>query len=181
LRPRTTRDFADHSAKNAERELKAMEKIVVRDARQDEAGFIVQMIRQMVTDMAIYGGYAPATEDEAWEKLSISLTTELQRETSKYLIAESENGDRIGVAGAELKTLGAAFAPKKMLHISVVYVVPSLRRSGIGGKLIAHILDWGRTVGIQQCDLNVLSRNPARSLYEKLGFSVVEVKMVAAL
>ncbi len=156
-----------------------MDKIAVRDARHDEAGFIVQMIRQMVTDMASFGGDAPATEDEAWETLSIALTTELQGENSKYVIAEAENGDRIGIAGAELRTLGAAFAPT--LHISVVYVLPSLRRSGIGSKLIARILDWGRTVGIEQCDLNVLSRNPARSLYEKLGFSVVEVKMVGSL
>jgi GNAT superfamily N-acetyltransferase len=151
---------------------KAMDKIAVRDARYDEAGFIVQMIRQMVTDMASYGGYAPAPEDETWEKLSIALTTELQGENSKYVIAEAENGDLIGIAGAELRTLGAAFAPKRTLHISVVYVLPSLRRSGIGSKLIARILDWGRTVGIEQCDLNVLSRNPARSLYEKLGFSL---------
>ena len=158
-----------------------MDKIAVRDARYDEAGFIVQMIRQMVTDMASYGGYAPAPEDEAWEKLSIALTTELQGENSKYVIAEAENGDLIGIAGAELRTLGAALAPKRTLHISVVYVLPSLRRSGIGSKLIARILDWGRTVGIEQCDLNVLSRNPARSLYEKLGFSVVEVKMVGSL
>ena len=158
-----------------------MDKIAVRDARPDEGEFIVQMIRQMVTDMASFGGYAPATEDDAWEKLSIALTSELQGENSKYVIAEPENGDRIGVAGAELRTLGAAFAPKSTLHISVVYVLPSLRRSGIGSKLIARILDWGRTVGIEQCDLNVLSRNPARSLYEKLGFSVVEVKMVGSL
>jgi GNAT superfamily N-acetyltransferase len=158
-----------------------MDKFAVRDARYDEAEFIVQMIRQMVTDMATYGGYAPATEDEAWKKLSIALTTELRGENSKYVIAEAENGDRIGVAGAELRTLGGAFAPRKTLHISAVYVLPSLRRLGIGGKLIARILDWGRTVGIEQCDLNVLSRNPARSLYDKLGFSVVEVKMVGAL
>jgi GNAT superfamily N-acetyltransferase len=157
-----------------------MDKIAVRNARDDEAGFIVQMIRQMVTEMTSYGGHAPATDDEAWEKLSMALTTELQGENSKYVIAEAENGDRIGVAGAQLRTLGAALAPKKTLHISVVYVLPSLRRSGIGGKLIARILDWGRAVGIEQCDLNVLSRNPAKSLYDKLGFSVVEVKMVLA-
>src|SRR5215467_13742938 len=111
----------------------AMDRIAVRDARHDEAEFIVQTIRQMVTEMARYGGYAPATEAEAWEKLGSAFTTDLQGENSKYVIAETENGDRIGVAGAELRTLGGAFAPKRTLHISVVYVLPSLRRHGIGG------------------------------------------------
>src|SRR5260370_34564801 len=62
--------------------------------------------------------------DETWEKLSIALTTELQGENSKYVIAEASNGHLIGNAGAELRTLGAAFAPKRTLHISVVYVLP---------------------------------------------------------
>jgi GNAT superfamily N-acetyltransferase len=155
--------------------------IVVRDARHDEAQFIVQMIRHMVEDMATYGGYAPATEHEAWETLSVAIAAELRGQNSKYVIAEAPSGDRIGVAGAELLTLGGAFAPKKTLHISVVYVLPSLRRNGIGGKLLASILEWGRAVGGEQCDLNVLSKNPARSLYDKHGFSVVEVKMVCSL
>jgi GNAT superfamily N-acetyltransferase len=155
--------------------------IVVRDARHDEAQFIVQMIRHMVEDMATYGGYAPATEHEAWQTLSVAIAAELRGQNSKYVIAEAPSGDRIGVAGAELLTLGGAFAPKKTLHISVVYVLPSLRRNGIGGKLLASILEWGRTVGSEQCDLNVLSENPARSLYDKHGFSVVEVKMVCSL
>ena len=139
------------------------------------------MIRHMVADMATYGGYAPATEQEAWETLSIAVAGELHGQNSKYVIAEAANGDRIGVAGAELRTLGGAFAPKKTLHISVVYVLPSLRRKGIGGKLLANILNWGRTLGSEQCELNVLSENPARSLYDKHGFSVLEVKMVCSL
>jgi GNAT superfamily N-acetyltransferase len=157
------------------------DKIAVRDARHDEARFIVQMTRHMVADMATYGGHAPATEHEAWETLSVAVAAELHGQNSKYVIAETANGDRIGVAGAELRTLGGAFAPKKTLHISVVYVLPSLRCNGIGGKLLASVLDWGRTVGSEQCDLNVLSRNPARSLYDKHGFSVFEVKMVCSL
>jgi GNAT superfamily N-acetyltransferase len=158
-----------------------MDKIAVRDARDDEGQFIVHMIRHMVADMATYGGYAPATDHEAWETLSVAVAAELRGQNSKYVIAEVSNGHRIGVAGAELRTLGGAFAPKKTLHINVVYVLPSLRRNGIGGKLLATILDWGRTVGSEQCELNVLSKNPARSLYEKHGFSVVEVKMVYSL
>jgi GNAT superfamily N-acetyltransferase len=106
---------------------------------------------------------------------------ELKGNNVKYLVAESANGEPIGVAGAELTTLGGAFAPKKTLHISVVYVVPLLRRGGIGGRLIAKLLDWGRAAGCELCDLNVLSGNPARSLYERCGFSVSEVKMVRSL
>ena len=158
-----------------------MDKITVRDARHDEAAFIVQMIRHMVVDMASYGGNTPATDGATWEKIVVAIAGELKGNNVKYLVAESANGEPIGVAGAELTTLGGAFAPKKTLHISVVYVVPLLRRGGIGGRLIAKLLDWGRAAGCELCDLNVLSGNPARSLYERCGFSVSEVKMVRSL
>ena len=83
-----------------------MDKMTVRDARHDEAAFIVQMIRHMVVDMASYGGNTPATDGAAW-------AGELKGHNVKYLVAESANGEPIGVAGAELTTLGGAFAPKR--------------------------------------------------------------------
>jgi len=158
-----------------------MDKMTVRDARHNDAAFIAQMIRHMVVDMASHGGNTPATDVSAWDKIAIAVAGELKGNNVKYLVAESANGEPIGVAGAELTTLGGAFAPKKTLHISVVYVVPQLRRGGIGGRLIAELLDWGRAAGCELCDLNVLSGNPARSLYERCGFSVSEVKMVRSL
>jgi GNAT superfamily N-acetyltransferase len=158
-----------------------MDKMTVRDARPDEAALIVQMIRHMVVDMARYGGNTPATDDAAWEKIAVAIAGELKGNHVKYLVAESADGGPIGVAGAELTTLGGAFAPKKTLHISVVYVLPRLRHGGIGGRLIAKLLDWGRAAGCELCDLNALSVNPARSLYERCGFSVSEVKMVRSL
>ena len=139
------------------------------------------MIRHMVVDMASYGGNTPVTDGAAWEKIVVAIAGELKGNNVKYQVAESANGEPIGVAGAELTTLGGAFAPKKTLHISVVYVVPLLRRGGIGGRLIAKLLDWGRVAGCELCDLDVLSGNPARSLYERCGFSVSEVKMVRSL
>ena len=75
-------------------------------------------------------------------------------------------------------TLGGAFAQKKTLHISAVYVLPQFRRGGIGSALLTRLLDWGRTAGSEQCDLNVLSDSPAKSLYERHGFSVLGLKMV---
>jgi ribosomal protein S18 acetylase RimI-like enzyme len=155
-----------------------MHNITVRDARGDEAASIVQMIREMVTDMAGYGGNAPATDDAAWKKIMLKLADELKSNRTKYVIAESAEGNAVGVAGAELITLGGAFAPKKTLHISAIYVRPQFRRGGIGGALLAKILDWGRAAESEQCDLNVLTNNPAKSLYERHGFSVREVKMV---
>lgn len=152
-----------------------------RDARQDEAPLVVQMIRQMVSDMARYGGHAPTTDSTALENLTSAITDELKRNDAKYVLVEPTNGDPIGVAGAQLITLGGVFAPKRTLHISVVYVAPQFRRGGIGGALIARLLDWGRAAGGEECDLNVLSKNPAKSLYERHGFSVVEVKMVRSL
>ena len=95
-----------------------MDKMTVRDARHDEAAFIVQMIRHMVVDMASYGGNTPATDGAAWEKIAVAIAGELKGNNVKYLVAESANGEPIGVAGAELTTLGGAFAPKKTLHIS---------------------------------------------------------------
>lgn len=158
-----------------------MDKVAVRDARHDEARFIVRMIHHMVVDMASHGGHAAATDDSAWERMTIAIADELKDNKKKYLIAEAADGEPIGVAGAQLITLSGAFAPKKTLHVSIVYVLPQFRRGGVGSALIDRILDWGRAAGSEQCDLHVLSRNPAMSLYERHGFSVVEVKMVRSL
>jgi hypothetical protein len=84
-----------------------MGSITVRDARDGEAGVIVEMIRDMVTDMAGYGGHAPATDDAAWEKITLTVADELKRRSAKYMIAETTDGDAVGVGGAELITLGA--------------------------------------------------------------------------
>src|SRR5262245_16721687 len=155
-----------------------MDNIIIRDTRDGEAGLIVQMIRNMVTDMAGYGGNDPATDSSEWEKVAATVAAELRGTSVKYLIAETAGGDAVGIAGAELITLGGAFAPKKTLHISAVYVLPQFRRGGIGSALLTRILDWGRAAGSEQCDLNVLSDSPAKSLYERHGFSVLGLKMV---
>ena len=155
--------------------------IVIRDASTDDAPLISHMIRRMTEDMASYGGHPPATENAAWQKIEAMVADELKGGNNKYLIAESANGDPLGVTNAELVTLGNAFAPKRTIHIHVVYVLPPFRRSGVAGSLLVRILDWGRAVGAEQCMLNVLANNPARSLYDEHGFSPFELKLVRSL
>jgi GNAT superfamily N-acetyltransferase len=157
-----------------------MNEIVIRDAIHDDVPLIVHMIRQMVEDLTRYGGHAPATDRAALKKMKAMIAKAIKGD-SKYLIAESADSDPLGVTGAELVTLGGAFAPKRTIHIHVVYVLPQFRRCGIASILLTRILDWGRTVGAEQCTLNVFSNNPARSLYEKNGFSEFELKLARPL
>ena len=93
------------------------------------------------------------------------------------LIAEAADSSRIGLGGARINTLEGVFAPKKIIHIGIVYVLPSLRRTGVASKLISRMLDWGRHAGGDYFDLNVVAGNPARSLYQKFGFSDAAINM----
>jgi GNAT superfamily N-acetyltransferase len=153
------------------------DEIVVRDARFDEGRYIMEMTRLMVRDMERYGGRTATADDSAWNKHAIRIADELKVDNFKYLIAEIGDGKRIGLAGAGINILEGVFAAKRIIHISIVYVLPSFRRAGVGSKLISQTLDWGRHVGGDYFDLNVVAGNPARSLYQKFGFSDAAIKM----
>ncbi len=45
------------------------------------------------------------------------------------------------------------------------------RRLGVGTALLAHALDWARSVGVRKVNLEVFATNaPAIALYRKMGF-----------
>ena len=59
------------------------------------------------------------------------------------------------------------------LKIMEVQTHPSRRGTGVGTRLLEHIID---TVGSQQLSLTTRTNNPARHLYERHGFVVTEEK-----
>jgi ribosomal protein S18 acetylase RimI-like enzyme len=150
----------------------------IRNVSPEEAMLLVRLIRLMVAEMAGYGGYPPAADDSAWEKLTTGIAQELTDARFNYVFAQSRSGEIAGAGGTELVTLGGAFAPRKTAHISVLYVLPQFRRRGIGYALIAKMLEWGASCGAAECNLNVLTRNPAKALYKKNGFTEFQIKMV---
>jgi ribosomal protein S18 acetylase RimI-like enzyme len=61
------------------------------------------------------------------------------------------------------------------LHIVDISLLPDSRGQGIGGAILADILDQarGRNCGVT---IHVEVNNPARALYTRLGFETVEEK-----
>jgi ribosomal-protein-alanine N-acetyltransferase len=63
------------------------------------------------------------------------------------------------------------------LHINNLAVSAQFRRRGIGTALLNYVLDEGRRLGARRASLEVRRSNePARVLYERLGFTVAGVR-----
>ena len=63
------------------------------------------------------------------------------------------------------------------LHINNLAVVPGQRRAGIATTLLRYVLDEGARLGAVRATLEVRKSNePARLLYERMGFSVAGVR-----
>ena len=63
------------------------------------------------------------------------------------------------------------------LHINNLAVQPSHRRAGVATALLAHVLGAGVALGATRATLEVRRSNEAaRLLYERFGFSVINVR-----
>jgi GNAT superfamily N-acetyltransferase len=155
--------------------------IDIRPAFVEEAPWVVAMIYRMMEEMARYGGHQPAAGEIVCAQLAPAIAEQLGSDDACYRIAETAQHERLGVVGAEIMKLGGAYAANRVMHIGVVYVLPPARSRGIATRLLKASLQWGQEQGIGVCDLNVLAGNPAKALYEKLGFSVVQFKMTRPL
>ena len=57
------------------------------------------------------------------------------------------------------------------MEIQSIYILPQAQNMGIGTMLIGRIIDDARAVGLP-VTLSTAKINPARALYERLGFEV---------
>lgn len=70
--------------------------------------------------------------------------------------------------------------PKGTYHIAELHVDPGQRGRGIGGSLLEWAEADARERGFEVMSLVTTTSNPARQLYERHGFVVVETKTDAA-
>jgi len=66
--------------------------------------------------------------------------------------------------------------PARAYYISEIDVDPAFRNRGIGGALLAWAERDARVNGLKRMALTTTTINPARHLYERHGFRVVETK-----
>jgi ribosomal protein S18 acetylase RimI-like enzyme len=160
-----------------------MQQIDIRHGTAEDSKLITDLIRCMVTEMALYGGHTVNDSPEVWSSMAELVKANSIRKDYIYLIASygSPVQTTVGFAAANLESLDNIFAAKKRLHISAVYTDPNVRRQGIARQLIQKVLDWGRRMNAEEADLNVLVANPSRRLYERLGFQPHETSMVMKL
>ena len=77
----------------------------------------------------------------------------------------------ISVDGKDAGWLQVAELPTE-IRLQKLFVAPSWQRSGIGSEVLDNLLAAWRPTG-KKIVLRVLKNNPARRLYERLGFSVI--------
>ena len=94
--------------------------------------------------------------------------------TDLVLIAERQ-GEPVGLAVAEPRATGAGY-----LHI--LFVRPEVRRSGVAAALLREVAKRFKGQGLELLELDVLASNTgARSVYQRWGFSPVELTLAAPL
>ena len=77
----------------------------------------------------------------------------------------------ISVDGKDAGWLQVAELPTE-IRLQKFFVSPQYQRSGIGSEVLGNLLATWRSTG-KKIVLRVLKNNPARRLYERLGFSVI--------
>jgi ribosomal protein S18 acetylase RimI-like enzyme len=87
---------------------------------------------------------------------------------------EPETGERVGAAWLRLLTgdvKGFGYVDDDTPELAIA-VIPTHRGRGIGAQLLRSLLEAGRG-NFRAVSLSVRTDNPARRLYERIGFRVV--------
>jgi GNAT superfamily N-acetyltransferase len=167
----------------------------LRHATQHDFTTIIRFVQAMLSEMHTLSHCELADQAEAWLDFERRILRTLNRAenygpaypcAADHLveIAVMINGDKpsgakspMGVIEASLRHPVPTFRPMQTLTIHALYVLPPCRRQGVGTALLRAALNWGRQHHCLRAELCALPRNPARRLYQELGFTIHGLEM----
>jgi len=133
-----------------------MEEILLRPATDDDFPFLLLVHRLTMKSYveATWGRWDDADQEER-------LRGEFEPAKCEIIVFDNKAVGYVSVEDHE-----------DFFFIAFIAILPEYQRLGIGTKIIQNVITRGNERKIPVC-LNVLKVNPARSLYERLGFRVV--------
>ncbi len=170
----------------------------LRPATQHDFAIIIHFVQAMLSEMDALISRELTDRAEAWLDFESRILQTLSygengdhtcpcaagRYITHHLLEIAEMiGDvsSIGLIEASLMHPRPTFRPVQTLYIHALYVLPSCRCQGVGTALLRAALAWGQQHHCLQAELCALPHNPARRLYQALGFSVTGLEMRLAL
>ena len=101
-----------------------MNGISFREANKGDVHEVADMIRAMLADMALLGGYGLAEDEGVWDQMESDILTGISEEDHLYLLAEIGDVDHllVGLVEARIVFPHQLFEQKRMLHIHALYV-----------------------------------------------------------
>jgi ribosomal protein S18 acetylase RimI-like enzyme len=151
----------------------------IRTAAQSDKRAVSVMLRKMLEEMVSFGGRGLVDEKLDLQWFDDRVAQALREENFLLLVAETPKPSAVVIGFLEARAIRLApiYRMERTLHIHSIYVAPEHRHKGLGEALLRRALDWGKHAGCDEAELGTLFRNPARSLFEKLGFEAIELEM----
>jgi DNA-binding MarR family transcriptional regulator len=138
---------------------------LLRPHQSGDMGWVVH--RQGVLYAQEYG------YDETFEALAAEIV-------AKFIQKHSAKRERCWIAEKHGEIVGSVFlvaGSKTVAKLRLLYVEPTARGLGIGGRLVSECVRFARQVGYKKVKLWTQSElDAARHVYKKAGFHVVEKK-----
>ncbi|MBN1640361.1 MAG: GNAT family N-acetyltransferase [Anaerolineae bacterium] len=133
-----------------------MDELTLRPATRADGAFLFDLLK------AALGPYVAQTWgwDEGWQRTYF--WSRFAPETAQVVVL---GGRDVGVLAVE--------EDENVVTLSQIYLLPEVQGQGIGTALIRTVLEraFVRALPVR---LRVLRVNPARRLYERLGFGVID-------
>jgi len=139
--------------------------LVLRDERTDDESFLRSLYYSTRVDEFASAGLSPAQAEGL-------LRMQFDAQRAHYRLHYPDASYRIVLLDG--RPVGRLYVHYTSLDVRVldISLLPEIRGKGLGRRLLANVIDEAAGLGAP-VTLHVARRSPARRLYERLGFRIV--------